>query len=463
MEACQTVRLWMTGNVLVPVERFITEAREVCQEIGQWVEENVTKPVERFVSRVEEFCHDLPWPLDWFCEAVTVVVKIVEWVVETVVKWVVTIVCQVVTFIVGIIVELVLRVIAWVIQFVVCLFTDPLDALKSIYDLWNIVIDVVDDILDFVGVLLDDVIGILDDIERLIDSLAASLGWLGVILGIIKGILGLARRIVEIIRDAVKAIKDIVLGILDLNLCRILRGLADLGAGIGRALLEAGFSLLGFWIGGPVGALVGAAIRVVGLMVGGVRDSVQLKRVEEIIEEKIRAAFAGDGERIKRSLEKVNLDSRIVGLPFRADARRMFLSSRATTPDLRALHKNGTINLRAIAGYVSDCGRVFNEVDGEVVYAGTDVRVSYVDIDTYLDEGPDAVPEFHVFPISRAKFRDYLEIARKKARFIGVQLVFPSIGNFQVVRSEWIPLAAGNPTQAFKTRSFVISSAASVL
>ena len=59
MGACQTVRRWMTENVLMPVTRFITEARQVCQEIGHWVEENVTKPVEKFISKVEEFCHDL--------------------------------------------------------------------------------------------------------------------------------------------------------------------------------------------------------------------------------------------------------------------------------------------------------------------------------------------------------------------------------------------------------------------
>lgn len=443
MGACQEVRKWMTSSVLMPVEHFITEAREFCEEIGQWVEENVTRPVERFFSRVEEFCHDLPWPFSWFCEAVTVVFKVIEWVIETVVKWVVTIVCQVVTIVIGIIVEFVLRVIAWVISFVVCIFTDPLDALKSIYDLWNIVLDLVDNILDFVGTLLDDVIGILDDIERLIDSIAASLGWLGIILGIVKAIIGLVRRVVEIVRDVVKSIQDIVLGILSLNPCRILRGLGDLVAAVGRGLIEGGFALIGFVIGGPFGAIVGGGIRVLGLLVGGVRDSVQLKRVEEIIEEKIRAAFVGDSERIGRSLKKANLDSRVVGLPFKADARRMHLSSTAATPDLRVLHNNGTVNLHALAGYVAGCNRYFNEVDAEVVYAGTDVRVSYVDLDTYLSDGPASVPEFHVFPISRAKFRDYLEIARKKARFIGVQLTFPSIENFQIVRPNWIPLAAG--------------------
>jgi hypothetical protein len=451
MNACRTVRKWITKNVLVPVQRAITDSREECHEVGRWVEEHVTKPVERFISKVEQFCHDLPWPLDWFCEAVTVVVKVIEWVVETVVKWVVTVVCQVVTFVVGLVIELVLRVIGWVVQFVVCIFTDPIEALKSIYDLWHIVLDVVDDVFDFVGLLLDDVVGILDDVERLIDSVAASLGWLGVILGLIKGIIGLIRRIVEIVRDAVKAIQDVILGILDLNPCRMLRGLTDLGTAVGRALIEALFPLIGFAVGGPIGALVGGAIKVIGAIVGGVRDSVQLKHLEDVIEEKIRSAFGSDQARIDRSLEKVNFDSRIVGLPFAADARRMFLSSTTERPNLRELHRAGVLDLRSLAGYVAGCDRLINEADAEVVYAGTDLRVSYVDIDAYLDEGPDAVPEFHVFPITRAKFTDYLEIGRKKARFLGVQLTYPSLGSFQIVKPEWIPLQAGESKRVSPT------------
>ena len=121
----------------------------------------------------------------------------------------------------------------------------------------------------------------------------------------------------------------------------------------------------------------------------------------------------------------------------------MHLSSRAPTPDLRALHNAGTINLYAFAGYVAGCSNGFNEVEAEVVYAGTNVRVTYVDLDTYMSDGPEAVPEFHVFPISRDKFRDYLEIGRKKARYIGVQLNSGSIESFEIVRNEWIPLAAG--------------------
>jgi hypothetical protein len=441
--ACQEVRMWVTSNVVVPVTKVVTEARETCREIGQWVEEKVTRRIESLVSKIEKVCRDLPWPLSWLCSAVTVVVKVVTWVVETLVKWVVTIVCQVVTFVIGFIVELVVKLVAWLVQFVVCLVTDPLDALKSIYDLWGILLDAVDSVLTFVGTLFDDLIGILDDVDRLLDSLAESLGWLGVIIGLVKALVNFVRRIVEIARDLVKAIKDLALGILSLNPCRMLRGLADLVAGIVRVGIELGAGGIGFAIGGPLGALIGLGIRGIGLAVGGVRDTVQLKRVEEVIEEKIRAAFANDDARIARSLEAVNLNTRIAGLEFRADARRMYLSSRAPVPDLRALHRAGTINLHALAGYLAGCSKGFNEVEAEVVYAGTNVRVTYVDLDTYMSAGPAAVPEFHVFPLSRDKFRDYLEIGRKKARFIGVQLTYRSVTDFEIHQDNWIPLQAG--------------------
>jgi t-SNARE complex subunit (syntaxin) len=57
--ACREVSTWITENVLVPVERVITEAREAC--------ENVRK---------------------WFCWLVTTVVRVVILVLVTIGKWV---------------------------------------------------------------------------------------------------------------------------------------------------------------------------------------------------------------------------------------------------------------------------------------------------------------------------------------------------------------------------------------
>lgn len=442
MSACREVRKWITENVLTPVTRFITEAREVCNEIGQWVEEEITKPVEKWIEKVEKVCRDLPWPLSWLCDLVTVVVKVVEWVVETVVKWVVTIVCQIVTYVIGIIVELVVKVVGWFVSFVVCVFSDFWSAIKSIYDLWMIVVDAIADIFDFVGVLLDDVVSILDDIERLIDSIAETLGWLGVILGVVKGIIGLVRRLVELVRDLVNGIGDLIEGILSFNLCKILRSIADLGTGIGRAILELVMPLVGLAIGGIPGLVIGLIVKLIGAAVAGVRDTVVLKQGEEIIRNKINEAFGSDSARIARALEKLHFNTRIAGLPFQAEARRMFLSSASREVDLRALHNNGVINLYALAGYASGCDDGFNATDGEVVYAGTETRVAVVDIDSFLDEGSSAVAEFHVYPMTRARFRMHLEVARKKARFLGVQLNYKTISEFRTTTTDWIPLAS---------------------
>ncbi|MFD4422433.1 hypothetical protein ACFWN7_13155 [Agromyces sp. NPDC058484] len=428
---------------MVPVTAFITEARKKCQEVRQWVEEKISKPIERWESRQEKLCKKLPWwnPLRWFCELVMVIVKVIVWVVVTVVKWVVTIVCQVVTFVVGIIIKFVLRVIGWFVSFLVCLFTDPLEALKSFRDLWPIVVDVVGEIFDFIGILIDDVIGILQDLEDLLDSLAASMGWLGVILGFVKGIVGLIRGWISVIKDAVGALGAIIQGILNLNLCDVIRGLIDLGTAIGRALLTTGFAaLLVIWF--PWLAAILLLVRVLGAGAGGVRDTVDRMRLEKVITDAINTAFGQGSERATRSIDSVGIGAAPMGLPFHADARRLYLGSDDREPDLRALHEAGIIDLYALAGYLSDCDGALNEPDGEVVYAGTDLRVSYADLETFLNDGPGSTPEFHVFPITRDLFRVHLETAQRKAAHLGVQL-FYSIGELKATSPDHLPLNVG--------------------
>ncbi|WP_155352156.1 hypothetical protein, partial [Acrocarpospora pleiomorpha] len=427
------------------MSKVITEAKEKCEEVRQWIEEQIAKPVERWISEQEEHCRKLPWwnPLRWLCEVVTIVVKVVVWVVVTVGKWVVTIVCQVIIAVIGIIVTFVLRLISWVITFFVCLFTDPLEALKSFLDLWGIVLDTVGDILDFAGVLLEDVLGYLDDLENLIDSLISSLGWLGVLLGWTKGLIQLARDLVSIAHDALGALKDIVLGILGLNLCRLLRGLADLVAAAGRGLLNTGFAPVALLFGAPWVATVLLLIRVLGYLGAGERDTVNRIRLEEIIRDTLNMAFGEDGARIERVLTAMGINGSPMGLPFTSDARRLYLTSDDRKLDLRQLHKEGIINLYAYAGYPSDCGRLFNEAEGEVVYAGTDIHVSFTDLQTYLSDGPGSVAEFHVFSITRAKFRKHLQTARRKAGTLGVLLSFPSLGTIQATSRDHVPLNTG--------------------
>ena len=443
MAACQEVRKWITEKVLVPVTRFITEAKQKCEEVGQWVDEQVSQPVERWISQQEEHCREMPWwnPLRWLCEIVTIVVKVVEWVLVTVTKWVVTLVCQIVTTIIGIVVTLVLRVVSWFVTFLVCLFTDPIEALKSFRDLWAIVVETVEDIFEFVETLLGDVLGILDDVNGLLGSLSSSAGWLGVVLGPVRGVKDLVHNLVEDLRDLVGAVKDVIVGILGFNLCRILRGGTDLGTVAGRGLLDTGFAPVAALAGG-VGAALALGVRVTGAAVAGTRDTVDMLRLEEIITSAVNSAFGARSERAVRSLRRIGIGASTMGLPFRADARRLFLGSRSTTLNPGDLHRQHIINLHALAGHLSDCGGLINEPDGEVVYTGTDLRVSYADLQDYLNDGPMAVPEFQVFSISRSKFRMHLIEARRKAASLGVRLSWGELGELEAISPQELPLNA---------------------
>ncbi|GIJ25451.1 hypothetical protein Vqi01_06130 [Micromonospora qiuiae] len=81
----------------------------VCTEITEWIEEKVSKPVEEWEERQEQRCKKRPWydPRRWLCWLVTILVKVVRWVVVTVGKWVVRTVCKIVTVVVEAVVEIV--------------------------------------------------------------------------------------------------------------------------------------------------------------------------------------------------------------------------------------------------------------------------------------------------------------------------------------------------------------------
>jgi hypothetical protein len=357
---------------------------------------------------------------------------VITWVVVTVVKWVVTVVCQIVTEIIGMVVTFVLRVVAWLVSFVVCLFTDPLEALKSFRDLWATVLDLVDDIFDFVKVLINDVAGILDDVDNLLGSLADSFGVVGaVIFGLLRGVVQIARDIVDIVRDLVEGIQNVVGGILGLNPCRILSGLLDVGIGAVRAIIRAGFIPL-------------AVVRAGGNVIAGVRDSVNLNNLESIITDALNKAFPEEPDRVERALDRIGLGNRPMGLSFTADPRRYFLSSRSSDVDLRSLHQEGIINLYEIAGYLSGCKNVLNRPRGEVVYAGSDLKVSYADLERFLDEGSEAVPTFNVYPITKAVFTRDLLLARRKAQQLGIRLYWKAIDELPIEKLEQVQFPISN-------------------
>lgn len=430
--ACREVSTWITENVLVPVERFITEAREVCENIGQWVEEKVWQPIEEWVSREERRCReqDCNWWCaccnKWFCWIVSVVVKIVTWVLITVVKWVVSLVCKIVTVVIGIVVELVLKVIHRLVTFLVCIFTDPLQALKTLWDLWNDIVDTVEDLFDFVISLLDDVKGILNDIGKFIESLGRSFcifgdalcAFFGAIFGFIKGILDWVEDIIDWVRDTIEGIKELIAGILTLNWCRIQAGLGIFN--VLRLITSITRIPAGWFYTGPASLIDDATL-------------------ERIINDALESAFNGDAERLDRAKKRARLGGYPIGVPITIDARRLAIRS---TEFLRTLHTSGILNLHAIAGRVSDCDGKFVSVAfaGEVVYTGTSTTVSQSDLDDFINDGPESVPSFTVYPIKLPTFRRYMQMARKKGFQIGLNFTWPSFKEIVVDSARFVPL-----------------------
>lgn len=85
---------------------------EICRDIDEWIEEEVSRPLEEWEERQEERCREEEcnwWTLclnKLFCWLVTVVVKVVRWVMVTVGRWVTRTVCTVISIAVDLVVAL---------------------------------------------------------------------------------------------------------------------------------------------------------------------------------------------------------------------------------------------------------------------------------------------------------------------------------------------------------------------
>jgi hypothetical protein len=432
MGACQEVTKWITENILTPVERFITEAQEACEEVKRWFEEEVMQPVEQWVSTLARQCTEQScnwWCLccnKWLCWFVVLIVKVIVWIVVTIGKWVSYLVCKIVTTVIGIIVELVLKIIHRLVTFVVCLFTDPLQAFKNIWDLWNDIIDTVGDIFDFVASLLDDVIGILGDVGKLVEGVGRSFCIFGkalcsiftAIFGFIKGIIDWVADIVDWVREVVIGVKDLITGLLTGNWCKIQRGLGILN--VLRIITSITRIPASWFYSGPEAMMSVATL-------------------ENIINEALEAVFGADAERLERSRGKARLGGAPIGVPIELIPRRLAIRSSTFLQDL---HTNGTLNLHAIAGRISDCQGKFvtNQFEGEVVYTGTSTTVSQSDLDTFVSEGPESVASFTVYPIKRDLFRRYLELSKRKGFQIGLNFNWRRITELVISDAQFIPL-----------------------
>lgn len=73
----------------------------ICTTITTWVTQKVFDPIDTWVSQQQNECKNYPWPLNWFCEFVTVFVKIILWVARNILVAIFTVTCVLVTWLIG--------------------------------------------------------------------------------------------------------------------------------------------------------------------------------------------------------------------------------------------------------------------------------------------------------------------------------------------------------------------------
>ncbi len=430
--ACREVSTWITENVLTPVERFITSAAEVCEMIPTWVEENIQQPVESWISQTERRCREQAcnwWCLccnKWFCWLVTVLVRVVTWVLVTVGKWVSYLVCKIVVTVLGSVIEFVLKVITRLVTFFVCLFTDPLKALSVLWDLWNDIVDLVEDLLDLVVSLLDDVKEILTDVTELLGGLGRSFCIFGkeacavftAIFGALIGLVDWAADVVDWVRDTIEGVRDLVIGLLSLNWCGIQKGLGILS--VFRAVTSVTRLLPAVFYEGP-------------------KDLITQANLEGIITNALGNAFGVGSVRFERARTLARLGGFPIGVPCQIDPRRIAIRS---SEFLRGLHREGILDLYAVAGRFTNCQGKFvkDQFEGDVVYTGTSTKVTKTDLDDFIALGPAAVPSFTVYPIKPATFKKMLETAHRLAFQVGINFTWLPVREIVVSERRFIPL-----------------------
>jgi hypothetical protein len=113
----------------------------VCTEITEWIRETISKPVEQWEEDRKKECKKRHWydPRSWFCWFTVFLVKVIRWVVITVVRAVVSLVCRIIAVVLGLILDL-LQFLGLLIK---ALFTwDKCTLQEALAELGNGIIDV---------------------------------------------------------------------------------------------------------------------------------------------------------------------------------------------------------------------------------------------------------------------------------------------------------------------------------
>ncbi len=127
MSLCTEVGRWIDENIEQPVEQFFENARQECTDARRWVEREIRRPIETWRQQQEQQCREQEcnwWCLccnKWFCTIITILVRIVEWIIEFVGEWLVETICHLIIEIVRVIVMVLIKVTRWVVEAIVCI------------------------------------------------------------------------------------------------------------------------------------------------------------------------------------------------------------------------------------------------------------------------------------------------------------------------------------------------------
>lgn len=75
----------------------------ICYTITEWIEEEILEPVENWIQTTETKCSKWPWPLNWLCNLVVILIKVIVWVSKNVLKPITTLICNVISTVIGVI------------------------------------------------------------------------------------------------------------------------------------------------------------------------------------------------------------------------------------------------------------------------------------------------------------------------------------------------------------------------
>ncbi len=127
MKACKEIGRWLEENIERPVEQFFTDWITACEDVRRWIETEVRRPIETWREQQESRCREEK--CFWLCLCcnklicwlVTILVRVVEWVIEVVGEWLIETVCKLIVIIIRTIVMIIVQILKWIVIAIVCI------------------------------------------------------------------------------------------------------------------------------------------------------------------------------------------------------------------------------------------------------------------------------------------------------------------------------------------------------